>query len=199
MIVMTVDQRKSRTSPDRVDALLQWLAGKYQILRPFERTAGDEIQGVLDDGMVAVEIALELSATRGWSVGIGVGIVELPLPAQTRAGRGAAFEYARDAVDRAKNSSGSLAVSGPGADPGRIEAELQLIALLDVRRTESSAEAGKLVAEGLSQQEVAAKLGVSQQAVSQRLASGLWHETRKLTGFAARALDDYARGMESGK
>lgn len=199
MIVMTVDQRKSRTGPDKVDALLHWLAGNYQILRPFERTAGDEIQGVLDSGIVAAEIALALSATRSWSIGIGIGIVELPLPAQTRSGRGAAFEYARDAVDRAKHSSGSLAVSGPGTEPGRIEAELQLIALLDARRTESSAEAGKLVAEGLSQQEVAARLGVSQQAVSQRLASGLWHESRKLSGFAARALDEYAWGMESGK
>lgn len=193
MIVMTVDQRKSRSNPDKVEAMLQWLAKNYQVLRGFERTAGDEIQGVLADGIVATEMALAIAATGNWSVGIGVGPVEFPLPQQTRAGRGVAFENARDAVDRAKKSSGSLAVSGPGSDSGRIEAELQLIALLEARRSESSAAAGKLIAKGLTQHEIATQLGISQQAVSQRLASGLWHETQRLTEFAALALDDYAR------
>lgn len=199
MIVMTVDQRQSRSNPDNVEAILQWLTKNYQVLRGFERTAGDEIQGILNDGLIATEIALMIAATGGWSVGIGVGTVELPLPQQTRAGRGPAFEHARDAVDRAKKSSALLAVSGPGDEPGRIEAELQLVSLLRSRRSESSVEAGKLVAAGLTQQEIAMKLGISQQAVSQRLASGLWHETNSLSSYAARALDDYSRHVEGGK
>src|SRR5699024_1676779 len=131
--------------------------------------------------------------------GVGIGAVELPLPQQTRAGRGPAFEYARDAVERAKKSAALLAISGPGDEPGRVEAELQLVSLLQSRRSESSAEAGKLVAAGLTQQEIAMKLGISQQAVSQRLASGLWHEANNLSTYAAQALDDYSRHVEGVK
>lgn len=199
MIVITVDQRKSRSNPDKVESLLRWLAEDFRALRGFERTAGDEIQGVLDDGLVATEIALAIAATGGWSVGIGVGAVELPLPVQTRAGRGPAFEYARDAVERAKKSAGSIAVSGPDDEAERIEAELQVISILESRRSELSVEAGMLVDKGLTQYEIATKLGISQQAVSQRLASGLWHETQKLADRAARALDKYSRNVEGCK
>ena len=196
MIVITIDQRRSRTGPDKVNALLSRLAKDFSVLRGFERTAGDEIQGVLENGIVAVDLALTVASTGEWSVGIGVGKVELPLPAQTRAGRGEAFEYAREAVERAKKSSGSLAVAGAGAHAGRIEAELQLIAMTNARRSEPSRAAGTLVAQGLTQQEVAARLGISQQAVSQRLASGLWFETARLTEYAGAALHDYTLASE---
>ena len=199
MIVMTIDQRKSRTNPDKVESLLQCLGNNYQILRLFERTAGDEVQGVVDDGRIAIRLALAIAATGEWSVGIGVGAVESPLPAQTRAGRGTAFENARDAVDRAKKSTGAIAVSGPGEESGRIEAELQLISILESRRSKSSQEAGGLIAEGLTQHEIAVKLGITQQAVSQRLNLGLWHETRRLAEYAELALDGYSRTIDGGK
>ena len=192
MIVITIDQRRSRSGPDKVETLLQRLASDYEAVRGFERTAGDEIQGVLRDGATAVDLALEVARTGEWSVGIGVGAVETPMPEQTRAGRGPAFEHARDAVERAKASSGSLALSGPGDGAERLEAELQLVAMVNARRTESSAEAGILVSRGLTQQQVAAKLGISQQAVSARLASGLWYEATRLATAAGLALHEYA-------
>lgn len=199
MIVITIDQRKSRSGPDKVESLLRRLADDYSVLRKFERTAGDELQGALDDGYVAVALALNVAHTGEWSVGIGVGSVQTPLPRETRAGRGQAFEYARDSVERAKNSSGALALSGPGPEAERIEAELQLLALVNARRTKTSAEAGTLVSQGLTQQQVAARLEISQQAVSARLASGLWYETARLTDLAGRALADYSMTMEGGQ
>lgn len=199
MIVITIDQRKSRSGPDKVESLLRRLADDYSVLRKFERTAGDELQGALDDGYVAVALALNVAHTGEWSVGIGVGTVETPMPRQTRAGRGPAFEYARDAVERAKNSSSALALSGPGLEAERIEAELQLIALVNARRTKTSAEAGTLVSKGLTQQQVASRLEISQQAVSARLASGLWYETVRLAELASKALGDYAMTMEGGQ
>lgn len=198
MIVITIDQRRSRTGPDKVEALLRHLAGNYESMRAFERTAGDELQGVLGDGQAAVALALDVAGTREWSVGIGVGAVQEPMPAQTRAGRGPAFEHTRVAVERAKNSSGSLALAGPGIEAERLEAELQLIALVNARRTESSAAAGILVSQGLTQQQVAARLEISQQAVSARLASGLWYEASRLTELAGRALDEYSMTAEDG-
>lgn len=198
MIVITIDQRRSRSGPDKVETLLRHLVEHYSTERDFERTAGDEIQGVLSDGAVAVALALDVAGTGEWSVGIGVGAVQTPMPAQTRAGRGPAFEHARVAVERAKSSSGSLALAGPGMEAERLEAELQLIALVNARRTESSAEAGMLVSQGLTQQQVATRLDISQQAVSARLSSGLWYEAGRLTELAGAALHHYSIYMEEG-
>lgn len=82
MFVLTVDQRGSRRDVDRVADLLGELRGA-ELLRPFERTAGDEVQAVAADPAVVVDLALDLVRRGHWSVGIGVGPVEQPLPAQT--------------------------------------------------------------------------------------------------------------------
>lgn len=192
MIVITIDQRDSRHNPDRVHPLVARLNVDYPTVRPFERTAGDELQGVLDDGRAAVELLLEVALDEEWSVGLGVGSVKKPLPEQTRAGAGEAFEAARDAVERAKHAPASVAVSGAGPEALRLEAELQLVAEVNSRRTESSQEAGRLVERGLSQRQAAAKLGITQQAVSSRLASGLWSQCRKLADQAGQALNSYS-------
>ncbi|WP_345151829.1 helix-turn-helix domain-containing protein [Arthrobacter ginkgonis] len=188
MIVATIDQRASRRRADLVDQLLHRLNTDYPLVRPFERTAGDELQGVLDDGAAAVALALDVAATRAWSIGLGIGPVRLPLPPQTRAGAGPAFENARTAVERAKHSPASLAVVGPAPEGSRLEAELQLVAELEVRRSPAAAEAGRLIEQGLSQREAAERLGITQQAVSGRLAAGLWQPTRALLREAGAAL-----------
>ncbi|GAB3665895.1 hypothetical protein GCM10027591_15040 [Zhihengliuella somnathii] len=190
MLVLTIDQRDSRRNPDLVAGLLERLNRDHTPLRAFERTAGDEVQAVLEDATEALAIALRVVATGDWSVGLGIGRVEEPLPAQTRAGRGEAFELARDAVERAKSSSGRIAVSGKNPGVERLEAELQMIASVDLRRTATSQEAGELVASGLTQRDVAERLGISQQAVSSRLASGLWYETQRLLDHARAAADE---------
>ncbi|MFB0834294.1 hypothetical protein ACX8Z9_14340 [Arthrobacter halodurans] len=196
MIVITIDQRASRRRPDLVDDLVARLNERYAPLRRFERTAGDELQGVLDDGVAAVELALDVAGTGEWSVGIGVGSVKRPLPEQTRAGSGEAFELAREAVERAKHSPASLAVAGPGSEAKRLEAELQLVAEVNLRRTQASEEAGRLIASGLSQREAGERLGITQQAVSGRLASGLWHQSRGLAAQAAGAMAAYSEATD---
>ncbi|MDP2773544.1 MAG: transposase, partial [Nocardioides sp.] len=87
--VLTADQNDSRTGPDLVPAALESLSSLPH-LRPFERTTGDELQGILDDP-VALTRALELLIRAGrWNVGVGFGPVEEPLPDSTRAARGEA-------------------------------------------------------------------------------------------------------------
>ena len=52
IVVVTVDQRASRTGPDLVEALLADLNDPRRAptrVLDFERTAGDEVQGVIDD------------------------------------------------------------------------------------------------------------------------------------------------------
>ena len=113
-VVLTVDQRASRAGADAVPDLLDRLA-PVPALRPFQRTVGDEVQGVLDDaGAVVTTLGLMLRDGR-WHVGVGVGPVEQPLPPETRAGRGPAYLYAREAVTRAKTTPHRLGVVGADA------------------------------------------------------------------------------------
>lgn len=95
------------------------------------------------------------------------------------------------AVARAARRSGHTAVALTGvvgesaagdpdlqSDLRSVEATLDLIAVLEARRSAPQQSAGRLVDAGLSQREAAAELGVSQQAVHSRLRHGLWNETR---------------------
>ena len=80
------------------------------MLRPFERTAGDEFQGVLDHPAALAAVVERLLREGGWNIGIGIGEVEEPLPENARAGRGPAYLHAREAVTAAKSSP--LAAAG---------------------------------------------------------------------------------------
>jgi hypothetical protein len=175
VFVLTVDQRHSRRHRDRVDELLGRLATQPGVLRDFERTAGDEVQGVMNDAAAVVDVALGLIRRGEWSVGIGAGPVDEPLPASTRAGSGQAFELARKAVERAKSSPQLLAVAAPHPDrAAAAQAALDLLASLVQRRTEPGWEAVDLISSGTSQTEVAERLGITKQAVSQRLRAATW-------------------------
>lgn len=119
MYVMTIDQRGSTSDVDRVPGLLAELSALSGAAR-FERSVGDEVQGVLARPADVVEIALHALRGNRWYVGIGVGAVDLPLPASPREGSGPAFVAARRAVDRAKASAAHvpLAVVPGGARRG---------------------------------------------------------------------------------
>ena len=104
MYVLTIDQRGSTSDVDRVPELLAELSALSTAGR-FERSVGDEVQGVLQRPDEVVEIALHALRGDRWYVGIGVGPVDLPLPASPREGSGPAFVAARLAVDRAKASA----------------------------------------------------------------------------------------------
>jgi hypothetical protein len=177
MLVLTVDQRRSRGSADQVERLLGWLEDpSLPTVRRFERTAGDEVQGVLDSPAAAVGLVLDLVRQDRWSIGLGVGPVDEPLPTSTRAGSGPAFVLARDAVTRAKSRPTGLAVSGPAlAAADHAQTALDLVAALLQRRSERGWEAVDLAAGGLPQVEVARRLDITKQAVSQRLQAADWH------------------------
>ena len=186
--VLTVDQRASRRGPDRVDEAVLGLQG-VDVLLPFERTAGDEFQGLLDDPAVVVGVVLDLLREGAWSVGVGAGPVQTPLPASTRAASGAAFLAARRAVEAAKQRSARVAVRGAAVtDAEDAQAVLSALAALVERRSPQAWEAIGLVEEGRTQAEAAAALGISRQAVGQRLAAGLWELERELRPAAARLL-----------
>jgi len=174
VFVLTVDQRGSRRDVDRVGELLASLPD-LPLVRPFDRTAGDEVQAVADDPDTVVDLVLELLRRERWSIGLGIGPVETPLPEQTRAGRGRAFEHARTAVERAKNAPGQVAAEGDDLTAAAdVDAALTLLATIVLRRSPQGHQAVDLARRGLSQARTAERLGISKQAVSQRLATAGW-------------------------
>ncbi len=195
VVVLTVDQHGSQTQPDQVPTALGELAAVPARL-PFQRTAGDEFQGVLDDP-AALPVALEpLLRTDVWSIGIGIGEVETPLPDQARAGRGPAYVAARDAVTAAKSSPWRVRASGPGDEVRALESAVWLWAALLARRTDRGWQVADLVDQGLTYEETASRLGITQSAVSQRAAAAGIAEgrrARELVEFLTRTALEGAR------
>jgi hypothetical protein len=187
--VLTVDQRASRRGPDRVADVLDRLNGDVAAVLSFERTAGDEFQGVLDDPTTVVDVVLRLVRLGGWSIGVGAGPVQTPLPQSTRAATGTAFLCARRAVDAAKQRPARLAVRGAvPVEAGDAQAVLTALAQLVERRSDQAWEAIALVEAGKTQAQAATELGVSRQAVGQRLTAGNYELERDLRPAAARLL-----------
>ncbi|WP_206051555.1 sigma factor-like helix-turn-helix DNA-binding protein [Nocardioides ferulae] len=192
--VLTVDQRRSRTEPDRVPQMIDRMAG-VPLDRPLQRTVGDEFQAVLTDPASLPLVLEPLLRDGGWHVGLGFGEVERPLPDSTRAGRGPAFVAAREAVTAAKNSPWHLRLAGdrPGVRP--LESAIWLWAAVLARRTKNGWEVADLVDEGLTYEEAGRRLGISQSAVSQRAqAAGIveGRRARELVGYLAGQLLDEA-------
>lgn len=183
VLVLTVDQRGSRRSPDLVaDALIG--LPDIPALRPFEQTVGDEFQGVLDDPAALPPVVETLLRDDSWHIGIGVGSVEEPLPDHARAGRGAAYLHARQAVTTAKSSPWHLRVVGDDPGTRALETVLWLWAAVLARRTARGWEVADLVAEDLSYDEVAQRLGITPSAVSQRAAAAGIVESRRARELA---------------
>jgi hypothetical protein len=180
LLVLTVDQQDSRTGSDQVPDALSALAD-VPVRLAFERTVGDELQGVLDDP-AALALALEpLLRAGAWNIGIGVGAVETPLPDHARAGRGPAYLNARAAVTAAKSSPWRLRVTGPDeiGSSRALESALWLWAALLARRTSRGWEVADLVDQGLSYEDAATSIGITQSAVSQRAAAAGIAEGRR--------------------
>jgi len=168
-VVLTIDQRGSsrEAATDRVEEMLAAWPG-LAMLRRFERTAGDEFQGVLDDPVTVATVVERLLREDSWNIGIGAGEVEEPLPESTRAGRGPAYLHARKAVTSAKSAPWRLRVAGDDPAARALETTLWLWAHVLHRRTPRGWEVADLVDDGATYEEVARRLGVTQSAISQR-------------------------------
>jgi hypothetical protein len=183
--VLTVDARGGRAGRDRVADVLRRLEDGVPTVPPFERTGGYEFQAVLPEAAAVVDVVLRLVRRAGCSIGVGAG----PLGTPPRGGSGPAFLSARRAVDAARQRSARLAVRGAvPPDAGDAQAVLTALAVVVQRRSEPAWEAIELVGAGRTQAGAAAALGISRQAVGQRLAAGLWELERELRPTAARLL-----------
>jgi hypothetical protein len=174
--VLTVDQIESRGQGDLVDGALQGLSSVTSVL-PFTRTVGDELQGLMDDPVSVVDAIVMLMRSGEWHIGLGIGPVERPLPDDSRRARGPAFVCARAAVNAAKMEPSHLCVIAAREDDHEaydVEAVWRLTAAVHHRRSEPGWEAVDLARSGRTQSEIAEQLGISRQAVGQRLQAAQW-------------------------
>ncbi|MFJ5861459.1 MarR family transcriptional regulator [Pseudarthrobacter sp. NPDC092439] len=216
MFVLTIDQRGSTGDRDRVPELVSELSG---LSGPgtgaaFERSVGDEVQGVIADPGQVVDAALHALRSGHWYVGIGVGHVVLTPGASSREGSGTGFVAARQAVEAAKSAGSLVPLSvvsgtmgrdirgGPAGDEGvracaNAEAVLRLLGRLVQERTDAQWR----VADALRrlgpdkhgrQKQVARELGITEQSVSRTLIRSGWQEEWAARPAAAMLLE-YAR------
>lgn len=180
--------------PDALSAL-----ARVENVLPYERTAGDEVQGLLGSGSAVVRSVTALTRLEGWRIGIGSGRVDEPLPDSTRAARGDAYLAARAAIDAARRSPVglSLAASGVGDATYRdlvedAETAMWLLRSTLAHRSREGWELVDLLDAGLSNAQAAERLGVSPSAVSQRLRRAARTESERAARLAARLLDRLA-------
>ena len=172
MYVITADQRRSRRSADAVVDILNSINSQRSadLVLPAERTAGDEIQMLIHTARATVEIALELTRTEQWSVGIGIGTISNLLGDTVRATDGHAFYSARTAVSLAKRIPARCAVRCDERSDlaNEVQPFLELLIQLRTRRTGNGWELHDLLTSEITQVAAAKKLGISPQSASQR-------------------------------
>ena len=177
--VVTADQRNSRHSDDLVPAALTALQAAVgeRFALAFERTAGDELQGLTADPGAVVDAVLALTRLPQWHIGIGLGEVEMPLPASTREARGTAYLAARTAVGQARTAPSHLrlvAAETVSARPYREDvvqraaSALVMLRALVSRRTPEGWEIMDVLDDAGSGRVAAQRMGISPSAVSQR-------------------------------
>jgi DNA-binding transcriptional LysR family regulator len=215
MYVLTIDQQGSTTDVDRVPDLIAALRNRTPV--PFERSVGDELQGVVEDAADVVDVALHALRGGHWYVGIGIGMVSLAPGASPREGSGSGFVAARKAVELAKGAAGQVPLSvvsgsmvrGKDLQPqtqedavasANAQAVLRLIGRLVQQRTEAQwrvvdrLRAVQGVVGHGSQKQVARELGITEQSVSRAVLRSAWQEEWAARPAAAMLLD-YAHSL----
>ncbi|MFF1254037.1 MarR family transcriptional regulator [Pseudarthrobacter sp. NPDC058329] len=211
MYVLTIDQRGSSSDVDRVPDLISAL----QDVTPaaFERSVGDELQGVVEHAPEVVDIALQALRSGYWYVGIGIGNVQLASGQSPREGSGSGFVAARKAVELAKTAAGQVPLSVVSGTMGRgrdipphakeganATANAQAVLRLMGRIVQQRTEAQWRVVDRLrafqsgegrhgSQKHVAHELGITEQSVSRAVLRSGWQEEWAARPAAAMLLD----------
>lgn len=179
MFALTVDRKGSRDSSDSLSMRAQRDRLEKTLPRPvlaWQISAGDELQALYDSAHDVLQAVLVLADEREWHVGLGIGTVDTPLPANVNEATGDAFVAAREAVTVSKDSDHPGVRGTDWAE--HVESVLTLACAVRQRRTPQAIEATALADRDLTQQEIAQELGIAQSSVSRRLSSALWSQER---------------------
>ncbi|QPK80206.1 MarR family transcriptional regulator [Corynebacterium lizhenjunii] len=143
----------------------------------FESVGVEDIRSIVDGATELCDVVMALLADGDWAIGIGV----CP-PSSADAASEADLARVRDCATAALRASARPAqVYAKVASPERrndaadIAAAFALLGFVLHKRTPEGREATALVRSGLNQNEAAAELGISKQAMSQRLQAAGWN------------------------
>lgn len=156
-----------------------------------------QVQGAFHSAEHAVGFILSAARSEIW--GVQLSLVPNRQNEQLQASNIDVMPYMQAKVGEASTAAvrapGGVAVRLLQADAlvsakiapelGPVESALQLLCVIEQRRSAEGQEAGFMVNAGTSQTMAARKLGVSQQAVSARLQSGYWYESRRMAYWLA--------------
>lgn len=129
----------------------------------FEVVGVEDIRAHVDDAEAACMLVMALLSDGNWAIGIGITESGPAIYAATDA-VGARAGSVRVVVDKRE----------PGTDAADIASAFALLGHVLAKRTVEGREATSLVRSGLNQNEAAAELGISKQAMSQRLQAAGW-------------------------
>lgn len=127
----------------------------------FESLGVEDIRARVDGASALTDLIMALLSDGNWAIGIGV---DSP-------------SWAEEAATKAVGTRpGTVKVKAAtdGTEAADIEAAFILLAHVLAKRTFEGREATSLVRRGMSQNEAAAELGISKQAMSQRLQAAGW-------------------------
>lgn len=201
-IVITADQigsRRGTSEPARatLDLLEPLVRGTGS--RKFAQQAGDEIQGLLTNSADAVSALEVLTRVGKWRVGVGIGLVDTPVPRDVRTANGSAFVAARHALTAARGAPQDLRVEAADAGATRavsiadsvrdLQAALWLTRIVWRRRTDTGWQAIDAVQQSRTQQDAALALGITPSALSQRLSAAAREEGEAGSRLATALMD----------
>jgi len=149
------------------------------IASKFVITLGDEFQGLLNSALIIPDLLWRLERDlpqRQFRIGVGLGTLDTPLQKYAINIDGPALHSARAAIEHAKKAK---ALGGIFRGFGELDDILTGIGSVlwfqRSRWTESQRNIASLLRKGMSQTEVAGRLGIKRQVVSRQvLASGFY-------------------------
>ncbi|MEZ2121299.1 MULTISPECIES: MarR family transcriptional regulator [unclassified Corynebacterium] len=133
----------------------------------FEMLGVEDICAVIDSAEAVTDTTMALLSAGDWAIGIGICPGAGWPVAEVR-------ELATTAIGRHCRSGIVKVRSWTGSDMNDLSTVFILLAHVLAKRTTEGREATQLMRGGMNQNEAAAKLGISKQAMSQRLAAAGW-------------------------
>lgn len=151
----------------------------------FELLGVEDICAIVDTPTAVCDLAMALLADGDWAIGIGVIPGDSAEESQVKKTAGSALKGA----SRAGQVYAKVGVRGRASQASDIAATFALLGFVLHKRTVEGREATSLVRSGLNQNEAAEELGISKQAMSQRLQAAGWSAEMQGWQLAVNLLD----------
>ncbi|MDY3127574.1 MAG: MarR family transcriptional regulator [Corynebacterium sp.] len=158
----------------------------------FEFVGVEDIRTTVATAEALCDVVMALLADGSWAIGIGIALGDAPAAAsnaltnRARAGQ----VYVQQSGDCYPELSTKVAKTKARTTAENISAAFALLGYVLNKRTPEGREATALVRSGLNQNEAAAKLDISKQAMSQRLQAAGWSAETAGWQLAVNLLSD---------